>query len=82
MKHVETRISETTVRMRYADDPDPVKVTHWLDFRVALNDLQVPDQNGMHALGDLERRYLASIRLGALRYARGVIDDEIRALAG
>jgi len=38
MKLLETTISKTIVRMRFADEP----MTEWLDFQVKLADLQAP----------------------------------------
>ena len=79
LKLIETTVLETTVRMRYADDVDPAKATQWIDFQVPLAELQSP--NGRVELGDPESRYLAEIRLAALRHARDVIGAETQRLS-
>lgn len=77
MKLVETIISETTVKMRYANHEDASEAKHWIDFQVPLHELkQVSDT----ALGDPEPHFLSTVRLAALRYARKAIDDEIQGL--
>jgi hypothetical protein len=80
MKLIETIVSETSVRMRYADDADPAKATQWIDFQVPLSDLKSPDQH--NPLGDIESRFLAELRLVALRHAREVIGAETQRLSG
>jgi hypothetical protein len=79
MKLIETKILETTVRMRYADDADPAKASQWIDFQVPLAELLSP--NGRVELGDPESRYLAEIRLVALRYVRDAIGAETQRLS-
>jgi hypothetical protein len=81
MQLVETKISETTVQMRYADNPDSAKATVWIDFQVPLKDLTLPDADQEYPLGDIEIRYLGSIRQAALRYARELIGEETQRLA-
>jgi len=80
MKLIETKISETSIRMRYADDADPVKASQWIDFQIPIADLEGPDKQ--NPLGDIECRYLAELRLVALRNVRDVIGDETRRLSG
>jgi hypothetical protein len=75
MHLIETMISETAVRMRYADQPEPARATEWVDFQVKLADLMVPTDPG-ELLENPESHYLATIRLAALRRARDVIDGE------
>jgi hypothetical protein len=36
MKHIETKISETSIRIRYANEPRPEAATEWLEFEVPL----------------------------------------------
>ncbi len=36
MKLIETTVSETTVRMRYADNADAAKATQWVDIQVPI----------------------------------------------
>ncbi len=56
MKLVETIISETTVKMRYANHEDASEAKHWIDFQVPLHELkQVSDT----ALGDPEPHFLS-----------------------
>ena len=81
MKLIETTVLEKMVRMRYADNVDPVKATQWIDFQVPLALLELPSVNGDHPLGDPESRYLGSIQQAALRYARDLIGAETQALA-
>jgi hypothetical protein len=80
MKLIKTTVSETTVRMRFADQSDAAEATQWVDFQVPLGDLRSP--KGQEELGDPETRYLAEIRLVALRFVRDAIDAETRRLAG
>jgi hypothetical protein len=81
MKLIETKILGTTIRMRYADNADPLKATQWLDFQVPLADLSLPAVDTEYPLGDPEKRYLGSIRQAALRYVRNVIAAETQRLA-
>jgi hypothetical protein len=80
MKLVETKISETAVHMRYADNPDSAKATAWIDFQVPIADLVVPN-SPESPLGELESHYLAVIRQAALRHAREIIGAETQRLA-
>jgi hypothetical protein len=79
MKLIETIVSATSVRMRYSNDEDAAQATQWIDFQVPIADLKGPDQH--NPLGDIECRYLAEIRLVALRYAREVIGVETQRLS-
>jgi hypothetical protein len=80
MKLIETTVTETVVRMRYADDDDSAKAKKWIDFQVPLAALSDPRTPG-HPLGDTDSRFLASVRLAALCYARDVISEEIQQLS-
>jgi hypothetical protein len=82
MKLVETKISETAVHMRYADNPDLAKANQWIDFQVPLDALKFLDHGGERALGNIEERYLGVIRVAALRYAREIIAAETQRLSG
>jgi len=77
MKHVETTISETTIRMRLADNADPAQVNEWIEFRVALKPLMFDKDN---RLGDPELRYLLATHQAALHRAREAINAEIQRL--
>ncbi|MBJ7542335.1 hypothetical protein [Rhodomicrobium udaipurense] len=78
MKLIETTITGTSVRMRYADHEDAAKATQWVDFQVPISELHLPSET---ALGDPEPRSLALVRLAALRYARDVIGSETQRLS-
>jgi hypothetical protein len=43
LKHIETTVLETTVRMRYADNADPTKAREWFAFEVPISELKVPE---------------------------------------
>lgn len=81
MELIETKISKTSVHMRYADNPDPAKAREWFDFQVPLEGLTLPTANGDYPLGDHESRYLGSIQQAALRRVRDAIGAETQALA-
>jgi hypothetical protein len=83
MKHVETKISETAIRMRYASDSRPEAATEWLEFEVPLAPLGLPTPTGdarLGSLGGLHTQYLSSIQLAALRYVRDAVADETQRL--
>jgi hypothetical protein len=85
LQHVETTISETTIRIRYADHSDPAQATNWFAFEVPIGpDLMLPNHTGGRdiALGELPTRLFASIQLAALRYVRDAIGEETQRLAG
>lgn len=77
MKLIETVVTETAVRMRYADRPQDA--TAWIDFQVPLAELVHPAQTSV-PLGDPERQLLAEVRLAALRHVRDVIGGETQRL--
>jgi hypothetical protein len=77
MALIETTIKGASVHIRYADDPDPEKAQGWIDFQVPTAPLTLP---AGERLGDLEGRLLRAIRVGALRYVRDQVDEEIRRL--
>jgi hypothetical protein len=79
MKLVETKVAESTVRVRFADHVDPLKAANWIDMQLPLAELRDPYGEG--DLGDPELRYLAEVRLAALRSARDVIGAEIQRLS-
>lgn len=81
MQLVQTNISESSIRMRFANNADPAKATEWIDFQFPLAVLKAP-VGPTAALGDPETRYLAEIRLAALRHVRDVIGDETQRLSG
>ncbi len=83
MVHVETTISGTTIKMRYANHSDPAQATEWLAFEVPIGpELTLPTAGGEIPLGEIRTRLLASVELAALRRVRDVIGDETQRLAG
>jgi hypothetical protein len=82
MQLIETKILPNAVYMRLADDHDPQKADYWIEFQVPLDELTLPTSMGDEPLGDAERRFVGSVRLAALRYARDALGEETRALAG
>ena len=84
MKHIETKISETTIRIRYANDPRPEAATEWFEFEVPLAPLGLPtpaEGAALGSLGSLHTQDLSSIQLAALGYVRDAIDEETQRLA-
>jgi hypothetical protein len=80
VKLVETKISETSIHMRYADDPDAAKASIWIDFQLPLASLK-NQHNQNELLGDPESQFLAEIRLAALRHVRDAIGGETQRLS-
>ena len=78
MKHIETTISETTIRMRLADNADPAQASESIELRFALKPLMFDKDN---RLGDPELRYLLATHQAALHRARDAINAEIQRLA-
>ena len=82
MQLIETTVTATAVRMRYANSPDPTKATEWLDFQVPMDGLMIPLHQREEPLGDQpDIRLLAEVRLAALRRVRGVIGAETQRLS-
>lgn len=79
MKLTETSVTETAIRMRFADDVDPAKATQWLDFQVPLAGLLHPNNQVELVQPDLQ--FLGEVRRAALAYARGIIADETQRIA-
>jgi hypothetical protein len=82
MKPIYTHISDSYVHMRFADNPDPAHAHTWIDFRVPIEELTLATASGEQPLGNPEKRYLGSIRLAALQYARDVLGAETQDLSG
>jgi hypothetical protein len=83
MKLISTSLTETSIRMRYADHADPTKATQWFDFQVPLTELVDPRSRGSQTpdpLGDPNQEYLGAVRLAALRYVRNLVGDETQRL--
>lgn len=81
---VATNISAGSVRMRFADHPEPAQATEWLDFQVPLVELDDPS-DPRRKIGNVETQLIAELRLAALRYVREIVGDEtqrLSALAG
>jgi hypothetical protein len=82
MQHIETTISDTAIRMRFADHADPAQAKEWFAFEVPIGSkLTLPSHSGDIPLGELPTRLLASIQLAALRYVRDLIGEETQRLA-
>jgi hypothetical protein len=84
LHHVETTISETAIRMRLANNGDPLAATEWFEFSLPLTaPLTLPNNSGGAEIpiGPLHTRQLASIQLAALRYVRDAIGEETQRLA-
>jgi hypothetical protein len=81
MKLIETTVSETTVRMRYADNADPAKASQWIDFQVPLAELAEGTGARKTHLDRLEARFLGAIQEAALHYMQDVVAKEIRETA-
>jgi hypothetical protein len=78
LQHVQTTISETSIRMRLADNPDEALVMESVELLVPTTaQLTVPTASGPFPLGAIANQSLALIQVGALRYARDAIDQEI-----
>jgi hypothetical protein len=72
---VQTGVTPSAIRIRFADFPEPADAKEWIDLQVPVEQLplRLPQ-------GDLECRSVAEIQVAALQHARGVIAAEIRRL--
>lgn len=77
MTLIETTISKTAVRMRYADNAETEMASEWLEFVVPLSPLELPRE----PLGDPKLRTLAEVQLAALRRVRDVVGGETQRLS-
>jgi hypothetical protein len=77
MNLIETTISEKSVRMRYADNSDPIKATEWIDVQVPVSGLKTSADN---AVGDPQIKRLAIIQRAALRYVQEILSGESQGL--
>jgi hypothetical protein len=81
MQLIETKILPNAVHMRFVDDLDPQKADYWIDFQVPLDDLMLPSPaRNEHLPEEVEKWYLGSIRLAALRYALDALVAQTEAL--
>jgi hypothetical protein len=78
MKIVETSVTPNGVRMLLADGVDAASAKEWVELQVPLERL---DLRSGTKLDQPELQLLAEVQVAALRYARGVADDEARRLA-
>lgn len=78
MKLVQTMLTETAVRMRYADHADPAQAKEWIDFQWKLADLK---DHGNRSLGDPELLYLAELHRAALLQVRDAASAEIQRIS-
>jgi hypothetical protein len=79
MKLTETAITETSVRVRIADDADPLKAQAWIDCQLPRSALK--RESGTLAAG-LDGWHLSIVRRVILENARAAIDAEIERLKG
>jgi hypothetical protein len=81
IKLVETRLLPNAVRMRFADDPNSEKAHYWIDFQVPYDELTVRRHTGDVELGEIEKRYVGSVQLAALRYVQDLLNGESQDLS-
>ena len=82
LQHVETTITETSIRMRLANNADDMHVTEWIELFIPTTaQLSLPAVNGDIPLGPLHTRQLGAIQLAVLRYVRDAIGEETQRLA-
>ena len=77
MKLIETTISETAVHIRFSGEGD--LPAEWIDIQIPLAKLE-SSTAANRTLGDPRLQYVEEVQRAILRYARGVITDEIDAL--
>jgi hypothetical protein len=77
MKLVETTASETSVRMRYADDADPAKAKQWIEAAVPIDGLAHP-RAPEEPLGLSSISFLGEAQLAVLLHVRATVAAEIQ----
>jgi len=77
MKLIETTVSGSALRMRYADDADATKASEWVDFQVRLSHME---REPGKTIADPELLFLAELRRAALEHVQSAIGAEIRRL--
>jgi hypothetical protein len=77
-KLVETTISGSSIRLRFADESNPE--FEWMHFQVPISELKEPNQQNSK-LDEPELQYLAELQLAVLQYVRHAINAEIQRLA-
>ena len=75
MKLIETSVSETSIRLRYADETDPAKAAEWIDMQFALSSL--PDRN-LNTEQPTELQYLAELQRAVLDRLQAILNSEIQ----
>lgn len=78
MKLIETNISARSVRMQFANDPNPGMATEWLEFEAPLDLLKAADSS---SFGDPTSRPLVTVQLSLLHHMRLAIEGEIQRLS-
>ncbi len=73
MKLIETTISETEVRMRYADNSDALQATQSIDIRLPLAVLKHGSGSALPHPGEL---LLSATQAAALRFVQELADAE------
>lgn len=79
LKLVQTTFSETTIRLRYADDADPARAKQWLDFQFLIADLKHVSETPVR---DPQALALGVLQAAALRRARDIASGEIQGRSG
>jgi hypothetical protein len=77
MKLIETTVSDTTVRVRFADNADTAKATQWIDLQVPVADLK---HGSRTPLPNPETLVLGASQVAVLRFVRDLADAEISRL--
>lgn len=77
MNLIETTISEKSVRMRYANNADPIEATEWIEIQVPISGLKT---NADNTVDDPQTKRLAIIQRAALRYVQEILSGESQGL--
>jgi hypothetical protein len=75
MKLMETNVSGSSVRMQFANDPNPALATEWLEFEAPIDLLKT---QAASPLSDPSARRLVVVQLALLHQMRDAIDEEVR----
>ena len=72
LPRVQTDLTGASVRVRFADDPDPKKATAWIDVQLPRELLK------LH--GELEDQYVSEVHFAALDHALDFIEEHTQRL--
>ena len=75
MEVIATHIDNDAITIKLADNAEDLK--RWIEIRFPIDALPDPYEKGQ-PLTDIEAKYVAEIRLSALRAARDVIGEHMR----